>query len=331
MKKIYKINILHLIKGAKKVDGITVIIDVFRAFTTACYVFNNGAKNIIPVDTLEKAYNLKKRNSDYILIGERNGKPPENFNYGNSPYLIKDIDFKDRIVIQTTSAGTKGIIEANKADEIITGSFVNAKAIAEYISNKILNKYKYKSYNALNEKNTKKIKIKKGNNFKNRKKSYKGKDDINNFKKIKVSLVCMGNKGIKYAKEDFLCAKYIVKLIKLNVKNYQINNNNKIKKLNTNKNINKENLNINQIDSEKVKVYKIEDFKYYNKTLKDIELITKLIKKLKKAGKRFFVKENQNFSPKEDFYCSLDINKFDFIIKYKEGKLYRVDNLKNNE
>jgi 2-phosphosulfolactate phosphatase len=42
------IDILDLIEGAKQAQGLTVIIDVFRAFSTACYVVRNGARQIIP-------------------------------------------------------------------------------------------------------------------------------------------------------------------------------------------------------------------------------------------------------------------------------------------
>lgn len=56
-----KIRILQLIEGAKKAQGLTVIIDVFRAFSQACYVFNNGVERIIPVGSLETAYGLKEK------------------------------------------------------------------------------------------------------------------------------------------------------------------------------------------------------------------------------------------------------------------------------
>ena len=39
-------------------------------------------------------------------------------------------------VIHTTSAGTQGIVNAVHADEILTGSFVNASAIAAYVRKK---------------------------------------------------------------------------------------------------------------------------------------------------------------------------------------------------
>jgi 2-phosphosulfolactate phosphatase len=128
-----EVKILNLIDGAKQARGLVVIIDVFRAFSTACYAFGNGAKKIIPVGDIDIAHRLKKENSHFLLIGERGGQKPEGFDYGNSPTQIENVDFTDKIIIQTTSAGTQGIANATNADEIITGSFVNAQAIINYI------------------------------------------------------------------------------------------------------------------------------------------------------------------------------------------------------
>ena len=58
------------------------------------------------------------------------------FDYGNSPTKIEHIDFTNKTIIHTTSAGTQGIANAYHAQEIITGSFVNAFAIAKYIKQK---------------------------------------------------------------------------------------------------------------------------------------------------------------------------------------------------
>jgi 2-phosphosulfolactate phosphatase len=131
-----KISILHLIKGAQKAEGLTVIIDVFRAFSLECYIYDKNAKLIIPVADLDKAFETSKENPDYILVGERNEKKVEGFHYGNSPKQILDVDFTGKTVIHTTSAGTQGIIQAGNAKEIITGSFVNASAIVKYIQHK---------------------------------------------------------------------------------------------------------------------------------------------------------------------------------------------------
>jgi len=131
-----EIEILHMIEGAKKARGIAVIIDVFRAFTVEAYMMNNGAEKVIPVGAKELAYELKEKNADFILAGERKGKILEGFDYGNSPTQVENVDFTGKTIVHTTSAGTQGLDNAINADEVVTGSLVNAKAIAEYIRSK---------------------------------------------------------------------------------------------------------------------------------------------------------------------------------------------------
>jgi 2-phosphosulfolactate phosphatase len=128
-----EISILQLLEGAQKAEGLTVIIDVFRAFSTACYAFGNGILRIYPVGNLERAYQLKVQNPEYILVGERNEQKPEGFDFGNSPSQLLESDLRGKTMVHTTSSGTQGIANAKGADEIITGSFVNAEAIIRYI------------------------------------------------------------------------------------------------------------------------------------------------------------------------------------------------------
>jgi len=128
-----EINILQLIEGAKAARGLTVVIDVFRAFSLVCYAFDRGAERIIPVGDINIAYELKKENPDYILIGERNEQIMPGFDFGNSPTHILNENFKGKTLVHTTSAGTQGLVNAVNADEILTGSFVNADAIVRYI------------------------------------------------------------------------------------------------------------------------------------------------------------------------------------------------------
>ena len=130
------IKILHMVEGAKEATGIAVIIDVFRAFTVEAYVMNNGAEKLIPVGDMQIAYDYKEKDQNIVLIGERHGVILPGFDYGNSPSQIKNVDFTGKTVIHTTSAGTQGIDNAKNADEVLTGSLVNAKAIAEYIKAK---------------------------------------------------------------------------------------------------------------------------------------------------------------------------------------------------
>ena len=127
------IKILHMVEGAKEATGVAVIIDVFRAFTVEAYLMNNGADRIIPVGDMQMAYNYKKSKPDAILVGERHGKILPGFDYGNSPSQLENVNLKSKTIVHTTSAGTQGIANAKNADVILTGSLVNARAIAEYI------------------------------------------------------------------------------------------------------------------------------------------------------------------------------------------------------
>jgi 2-phosphosulfolactate phosphatase len=131
-----EVKILQLLDGAKDARGLTIITDVFRAFSTACYTYALGAEKIIPVGDIKLAYRWKKQNPDSVLMGERNEQKPPGFDFGNSPSQLLKEKLNGKTVVHTTSSGTQGIAHANSADEIITGSFVNAGAILRYIRQK---------------------------------------------------------------------------------------------------------------------------------------------------------------------------------------------------
>lgn len=129
------IKILQLIEGAKQATGLTVVIDVFRAFSVEAYLADLGVRKICPVADKDVAYDLKKKDTSLLLVGERKGAKLPGFDFGNSPsqILSSGVDFKNKTIIHTTSAGTQGIANATGATEILTGSLVNASAIARYI------------------------------------------------------------------------------------------------------------------------------------------------------------------------------------------------------
>lgn len=214
------IKILHLIEGAKKAKGLTVIIDVFRAFSLEAYLLDGGAEKIIPLADKDLAYKLKAENPDMILAGERHGKILPGFDTGNAPSKIGSLNLGGKTVIHTTSAGTQGIANAIFADEILGAALVNAKATARYIK----------------EKNPE-----------------------------TVSLVCMGNEGVSPNAEDTLCAEYIKSLL-----------------LGTPLNMEEE--------------------------------LGKL--KLSPDSQKFFDPVQQSVFPKEDYPLCVDVDKFDFILKY---------------
>lgn len=130
------IQILQLVEGARQAKGLTVIIDVFRAFTTESFIMSRNPEKIIPVGDVELAWDYKAKHPDAVLCGERGGAIIPGFDYGNSPSAVIEDDFTGKTVIHTTSAGTQGIANAVGADEILGGCLVNAKAIAYYIKKK---------------------------------------------------------------------------------------------------------------------------------------------------------------------------------------------------
>jgi len=127
------IQILQLIEGARQAKGLTVIIDVFRAFSVETVLARNHAERIIPVGDIQTAFDYRASHPDAILCGERKGIMIEGFDYGNSPSQLENVDMTGKTVIHTTSAGTQGIANAIQAEEIIAGSLLSARAIAEYI------------------------------------------------------------------------------------------------------------------------------------------------------------------------------------------------------
>lgn len=128
-----QIKHLSLLEGARRATGTAVIIDVFRAFTTAAFVVANGADTILPVGGVEEALKLRKNHPDWLVMGEVHGHKVPGFDYGNSPDEVSRVDFKGRTVIQRTSSGVQGILAASGADEILLGSFVIAEATVEHI------------------------------------------------------------------------------------------------------------------------------------------------------------------------------------------------------
>jgi 2-phosphosulfolactate phosphatase len=128
-----KVDILEFCEGARAAKGIAVIIDVFRAFSVGCYAYDAGASSIIATAGVEDAFQLKAKYSNSVLVGERDEKKIEGFDYGNSPTEIIQADLHGKTVIHTTTAGTQGLVNATMADLVLTGSLVNAGAIVKYI------------------------------------------------------------------------------------------------------------------------------------------------------------------------------------------------------
>ena len=115
-------------------SSIVVIIDVFRATSTIAAALYNGAKAVIPVDSVPKAIEIS-RNIDCIAAGERDGMIAAGLEHGNSPLEYSRDFIENRVLALTTTNGTRLLhmaLERN-ADTIISGSFPNLSAVCEHI------------------------------------------------------------------------------------------------------------------------------------------------------------------------------------------------------
>lgn len=128
-----EIRIDSLLEGARRARGTVVIVDVFRAFTTAAVAFSRGAAKIVMVAEPDEALALKARGFGELCVGEVNGIRPEGFDFGNSPFEMAGADLEGKVVIQSTRAGTTGVAAATEASVVYAASFVIAKATARAI------------------------------------------------------------------------------------------------------------------------------------------------------------------------------------------------------
>jgi 2-phosphosulfolactate phosphatase len=123
--------LLHLFDVS---NSIVVIIDVLRATSTIATALHNGAKDIIPVDSVPDCIRIGKK-LECITAGERDGKIAEGLQYGNSPFEYPTEFIGGKTLVLTTTNGTKLLHMAHSrgAKEIITGSFPNISAVCDYL------------------------------------------------------------------------------------------------------------------------------------------------------------------------------------------------------
>ena len=114
--------------------SIVVIIDVLRATSTIATALYNGAKAIIPVDSVAECIRIGKQ-IDSITAGERDGQIAEGLEYGNSPFEYPKEFIAGKTLVLTTTNGTKllHMALAENAKEIITGSFPNLSAVCDFL------------------------------------------------------------------------------------------------------------------------------------------------------------------------------------------------------
>jgi 2-phosphosulfolactate phosphatase len=131
---------LHTVLSPRLLDlyevsnSIVVIIDVFRATSTIATALYNGALKIIPVDSVQQCIEIGKE-LQAITAGERDGKIVPGLQHGNSPSEYNRAFIENKILVLTTTNGTKllHMALAKGAAQIVTASFLNLSAVCKYL------------------------------------------------------------------------------------------------------------------------------------------------------------------------------------------------------
>ncbi len=136
MKKTIEVCFSPKLYEDRVTDGnfIVVIVDILRATTSICTAFKNGVKTMIPVPTLEMAKEYKEKG--YVVASEKDGKVLDFADFGNSAFEFSVENVKDKEVAYCTTNGTKAIELAKDADEVVIGSFVNLRALSDWLIEK---------------------------------------------------------------------------------------------------------------------------------------------------------------------------------------------------
>lgn len=117
-----------------------VVFDVLRATSTFATALHNGAKEIIPVCEIAEAVALRQRQPEVLLAGERDGVKIRaaqsggvDFDFGNSPREFTPERVRGKIIVSTTTNGTRALQACAKAKIVLAASFLNLTATADFL------------------------------------------------------------------------------------------------------------------------------------------------------------------------------------------------------
>ena len=117
--------------------GIAVVTDVLRATTTVGYALKNGARGIIPCESIDEAVGIREANDtasgEILLGGERGGEPISGFDLGNSPSEWSNEVVAGREIAFTTTNGTRALLRSVLADRVLMGAFANLGAVCDVL------------------------------------------------------------------------------------------------------------------------------------------------------------------------------------------------------
>ncbi len=114
-------------------DRVVVVMDILRATSVIVHAMSQGASEIIPLATVEEAFQMARAfpRGFVLLGGERESKEIPGFDLGNSPREYVEERVKGKKLVLTTTNGTRAFHAVSSGKEILAGSFLNVGATAQ--------------------------------------------------------------------------------------------------------------------------------------------------------------------------------------------------------
>lgn len=113
---------------------IHVIVDVFRAFSTAASILQARPKAYILTNSCTHIRMLPSPSHPAtILVGKPEANSTLRYTTPNSPTLIAQLPLANRTVYHRTTAGATGVLASKDADIVLCVGFNNLQATANYI------------------------------------------------------------------------------------------------------------------------------------------------------------------------------------------------------
>ena len=135
MAQLFVHNLPSHVAPSELASSTAIVIDMLRASSTICYALSAGAKCVVPLLEIEETLQLAEQlGREYVVLGgERGGKIIADFDLGNSPSEYKPERVKGRMVLFTTTNGTRALAHAREAEHVLIAAAVNRETIADAV------------------------------------------------------------------------------------------------------------------------------------------------------------------------------------------------------
>jgi len=123
--------------------AVCVVFDVLRATSVIVTGLANGASGFVPVEEIAEALGMRAKFPGALLAGEREGlritaaqSGGVEFDFGNSPREYVRSRVSEKVIISTTTNGTRALRACETADEVAAGSFLNLAATVNWLQSR---------------------------------------------------------------------------------------------------------------------------------------------------------------------------------------------------